>query len=1119
MSKIYNLNIDTSPLVALSANYSYDNQLNFQPVLKEFDNGILCIDNPLFHNIKDIKINKGSLMFLSSAIEFKNFAVNNIIPSAIYIEEGELSFIANNGFYITYDSNLSLVANTSSEVLFNVELNSDGSVSLFKEINYRYYYWTVEERTPHEVVLKKRDYTDLYHRQKFTFASYSDTTIGIISQFYDDMGILRQRLLKQGFDGYIRASGTLPSGRNVFNYFNYGAGYKSISEFKGYDGDSKWLKYYTAFDPEQESVIDPNMSKSLSGIKQNWFIDCPYKTQTTVDKYDINKKAYIGSMNINLANLKNVQTDVYEYATIPFVSGNEIITDEKNKEVIKRREYEKLFTGTNQEEGYTNPIFGFTTNTTSKTFPFDKTTYFHYPCSAPMIALSASGLIESGAIAGKTPHRSDKIWKMNANYSKYIWWGNSKQLQEGTWLCSWLSGSEDGRNITKPVWKDRWFLAGYFETSALDADPIFINNLEPIIWDEDSIVTLDPGVWYKYQHLGNTDVQTVVRSFSGDGTELKLHYDNWTNSDVTDSSEYKNDGNIVNFTEACINNEGVSKKHSDRCLLLNGTNQHVYVPFSNSYNLSSVATIASWIYSSDWNKINTTHILSKNYNGGWWIEYDSNFYTPVIPYGEMTYGHLLLGNLQNAIYKDRLLSPNLSGQDVEPTSIVAGLGYIWILDNKILNGYKHLYKVEFDGNILDDLQFNSNEELSAVAIDLNQNIIVCSLTSVSAFTPEFTPISSISYTNLGYFDIDLTNTFVTCAVPFCISNNNTYVPITTADFNLSDKTNIKCDKLGNYWILFDNNKFAKYNSSHGFVLSSEIDTDNISNYRSIGLTNELENGEYKDYVWIIQAQDSVVYKYDTDGNYITKIDLSKNIDYGTYASNDRTLMVFKSTGDFTGYDWQRKFKYLKNNKQGNIKANIIISNNNGLTSEKLTLTQEATGLIPGWHHFTLTFNCSSNLMNFYVDAHKVGTTTISASSIYYDYNNPFIIGGNAGIFDSLDTQLEMAYHHFPGKLDDIRIYNWELNNSDILQLFMVKRDFENLILNLPIGNQFFVEEVERFFKHKLPGSKSPFFNINLINMHITNQETRKQIEDIIKSTITKIVPAHTTMYKINWIEA
>jgi hypothetical protein len=710
---------------------------------------------------------------------------------------------------------------------------------------------------------------------------------------------------------------------------------------------------------------------------------------------------------------------------------------------------------------------------------------------------------------------------MNAGYSKYIWWGDSRRWQEGTWLCSWLSGSDDGRNTTKPVWKDRWFLAGYFETSALDAEPMFINKTDPIIWDEDSIMTFDPGVWYKYQHLGDNSVNTIVRSFSGDGTEFKLHYDNWTDATIIDSSKYENNGTIENFTPSCISDSGVSKKHADKSLVLNGQNQHVYVPFSNSYSLSSEATIASWIYSANWDKINSTHLLSKNYKGGWWIEYDSNFYTPVIPYGELTYGHILFGNLQNSIYKDRCLSPNVSAQDIEPTSIVAGLGYIWVLDNKNLwnNDTKHLYKVEFDGNILSDLQFNNTETLCSVAIDKNQNIIVCGLTSVSAFTPEFISISSLPYTNLGYFDIDLTNTFVTCAEPFCIDNNNTYMVASSSDFDLTSKTNIICDKLGNYWLLFDNNKFAKYNTSHELVLSAEINSLYLSGNRNIGLTNELENGEYIDYVWIIQAVDSTVYKYDVNGKYITKIDLSKNIDYGTYSTHNRDLMSFRSNGDFTGYDWQRKFKYLPNNGQGKIKANITVSNNAGITSETLTLTQDATGLIPGWHHFAMTFNCPTSTMNFYIDAHKVDTTTITASSIYYDYDNPFIIGGNAGIFDALDVQLEMQYHHFNGKFDDVRIYNWELNNSDILQLFMVKRDFEDMNLNLPIGNQFFVEEVERFFKHKLPGSKSPFFNINLTNLHITNQETRTTIENIIKSTLTKIVPVHTTMFKINWVEA
>ena len=60
------------------------------------------------------------------------------------------------------------------------------------------------------------------------------------------------------------------------------------------------------------------------------------------------------------------------------------------------------------------------------------------------------------------------------------------------------------------------------------------------------------------------------------------------------------------------------------------------------------------------------------------------------------------------------------------------------------------------------------------------------------------------------------------------------------------------------------------------------------------------------------------------------------------------------------------------------------------------------------------------------------------------------------------------------------------------------------------------KEIERFFKHKLPGNKSQYYNIRLVNLGITDLTTRTIIEEIIKDTVTKISPAYTELYRIIW---
>ena len=81
---------------------------------------------------------------------------------------------------------------------------------------------------------------------------------------------------------------------------------------------------------------------------------------------------------------------------------------------------------------------------------------------------------------------------------------------------------------------------------------------------------------------------------------------------------------------------------------------------------------------------------------------------------------------------------------------------------------------------------------------------------------------------------------------------------------------------------------------------------------------------------------------------------------------------------------------------------------------------------------------------------------------------------------------------------------------------MIKRNFHDLIWNMPTGMRNYLEEVERFFKFKTPGLKSQFYNIKLIGLQITDPDLRNMIENIIKQTVKRVAPLYTELYKIIW---
>jgi type VI protein secretion system component Hcp len=69
---------------------------------------------------------------------------------------------------------------------------------------------------------------------------------------------------------------------------------------------------------------------------------------------------------------------------------------------------------------------------------------------------------------------------------------------------------------------------------------------------------------------------------------------------------------------------------------------------------------------------------------------------------------------------------------------------------------------------------------------------------------------------------------------------------------------------------------------------------------------------------------------------------------------------------------------------------------------------------------------------------------------------------------------------------------------------------------MPTGMQSYVEEIVRFFKFKMPGQKSQYYNIHLKGLQIQDVDVRQIIEGIIKDTIQKIAPLYTSLYKIVW---
>jgi len=101
-------------------------------------------------------------------------------------------------------------------------------------------------------------------------------------------------------------------------------------------------------------------------------------------------------------------------------------------------------------------------------------------------------------------------------------------------------------------------------------------------------------------------------------------------------------------------------------------------------------------------------------------------------------------------------------------------------------------------------------------------------------------------------------------------------------------------------------------------------------------------------------------------------------------------------------------------------------------------------------------------------------------------------------------------------IKDFRIYNEPMNYFDIS--FLAKRGMEiqDIHFNVPCGRRAYLEEVERFFKASVPGTKSGLYNVVIKNSGIINDEVKGVLEQRILETLRASAPIYSKLNKIKW---
>ena len=1138
----------------ITLNYGYDNSISMSSgVVYTFDH-LDFSNSTILASAKDVTLNRDQLVILTDSVKFQDCFDPVYIPSPDeYVYGSLIQNNAGNYLYVTNPvntgSSISTTSNLNSATVFNFYFPASASKVQI--------YYTIENTDGSS--------TDLYLISNSNTNTVSGgSTVGINTNYYTYYYILSASSLSlitlnplmsgkwlNGGLTFNTLTATTPndlsvSATNVFKAtrfsnenFNYG-----LQKL----GQSDLVKYN-----KLDNSLEIN--NSSGSLEYNYLITAAFKTLS----------ADTQSLSANVAVLKNYYSPQHDQTAV------------LNSAL---RSYTKIYTGLNETDGHEKIHLGYNASTTKINFFKDGSTYFHYPNNTNTISLSTSNLVDYGAYADITPYRSDKIFKKVANYKNYTNWGNSTtNPQNGMYLCSWLSAgttSTGGLNTAaKPVWVDRYYDPRHVNTIGINLSTITAlsalltnstNNYPNVIWDAPSTLTFEPGVLYYYHRIGENDNESAVDSLSG----LLYHIDEW-GPNLINKVDTLTAGKITSFTNS---NSAIDNTVKTPYYIINDTYGYIDTD-DQDFSNNKGNTLSFFAYNEDWSNLKGDQILGNYFGGGMGIFINTPILTPFFTVG--AWNSSLNAGIVNTYNADLTLLnyenyTTFASVGTDPISAYATPSFVskgsydesyYVVDN---SAARYLTVFDPDDLLTTKLPLSGYSNFTNCKItDVNlvkalsgtQYIIVKSHSSNTSVTlTKFTTTGSLISTNTNnfynnfvldlsgnpyYYSTNIPTSYVSAVSGYeqwvgtgaCVTSQNTVfslsgngtqaasattwviakdnIPI----LNINKPESINCDQDDYIWITYNTNYLAKIDTNGKILWSKQINTgDTIVTPYSIRNINfiaqETSDGSVVYYALILDGKTQYIYKVDSNGNVVKKLYVAGLL----------------PGGDCTGFNYQRMFIKPSTSLPG-IKGKLVVKDSTLSSPVPIyyTLNYSVSGLSVGWHHFALTYNEVDDA-RMYVDGDLVNQTTFhspfSAISyrIYNYKNNPQISIGTSNfktgtLNDWIQTPGVYTYN---GKIADIRFYNVALNNSDVRAISKNYKynQFTNLSWTMNAPTRGYIEEIERFFLHRMPGSKSSFFNVKVKNSAIVDPAIRAIVENNIRNAVTSVAPAYTKLRSIIW---
>ncbi len=1089
--------LDNKTVKPLKLKHTADSKLKYKGFAENFDFGLRLQTYNLTEGLRDRKSSYGTSYFLSD-LKALSSVVELDVPYTFDADSKFTTYIKYGSNYVKaddpsststaldHDTNFNAL---SSKYFFTLNLSTNELLYITKEYNDTTYYAYCSTGS---IYLSAETPSASAHLFRFNVEENRLKLFPLVN--LDDNTKKFQLIFTSNFELTACSS----AGNSLSSVFEINR--NTITALKKAVNNS-FSFYLSSFNKDD---VNLNLNTTISSVSTNFLL---YSNNYTLNTNN-------NTIEGNIIPLKN-QATLEEY----FVPSNHFNSQPENI----NRQYEKVFPGYNNETGFDKIYLSYNIGTKDIHFPPSRMTYFTTPSSmSPYTKLNIndSKIDYIGATPGNNPLLADKVFKRRMDIKDNSYTDDTN----ATYLCSWLSGNEDGGKL----WIDRYYNPDFIDFSKALSGTAFYDTVtatglsSTYVFDVSSKLSFEPNNDYAYYHVGEKDYAQHLISMEKYLLSSNIQILN-NKGAIETTNQVKNDIEI-DFNGDRFGKFVTSKKGD----------------FSFSF----------WLSAQDYSLPLGYKILGNYFEEGFGI-FNTELVTPNIylPSGNK----LMLLNNDFEVYDEiEILEEgvpvNIKGvarKDIFSEFYILGENNVVYIYNSNPNLVSKLTDLSgVSGLVVDDIDITENKlyiafnpysasKVNYFSYDIYTNATTFQRPTSAATYGKKTKLHVSNAGGVSYLEADSEietgnelgldsneNKFVikqkqpdeqSISWNYIYKNRSTTntVEISGGTVN-SVVTNVIVDDEDKVITLYDTNKIAKLKNTRELITYKELTFLNATSKKYIDLIYDFEGKVYKRYILIIEnlSDRTLLHKLDFDFNLIT-----------TKSLGSKLLNNLKLTKSVTGYYFLKKTGAAKNRFKVRLKTKPIFTQTGAYKKQNTVIDYDISQLVNGYNHFAINVSMKLGYMELYVNGYKYQRVNFAPGKFALD--NPL----GSGIFlGALSTPYNLTLANRllqKGKyfLKDVRIKGFKMYDRPI-DYYEIKTHINYHGLNrdtvwaLPIGQRVYTDTIDRVFKFNLPEKNTNLFDIEIKNLGIDDLAFLEEIRDEFEKEVPKIVPFYDKLREI-----